>query len=99
MSFYLQRGDINAASGNYTTAISNYDEAIAKGKDDGEAWKARTAALIKMYQKKYGTESAEGLKKKLSGTERSTLCSSIQTAQARGLKDVQVDLVQATICK
>jgi len=99
MSFYLQRGDINAASGNYTTAISNYDETIAKGKDDGEAWKARTAALIKMYQKKYGTESAEGLKKKLSGTERSTLCSSIQTAQARGLKDVQVDLVQATICK
>jgi len=99
LNFYLQRGDINAAAGNYTTAIANYDEAIAKGKDDGEAWKARTATIIKMYQKKYGTESAEGLKKRLTASERQTLCGSIQTAQSKGLRDVQVDLVQATICK
>jgi tetratricopeptide (TPR) repeat protein len=99
LNFYLQRGDINAAAGNYTAAIANYDETIAKGKDDGEAWKARTATIIKMYQKKYGTESAEGLKKRLTATERQTLCSSIQTAQSKGLRDVQVDLVQATICK
>jgi tetratricopeptide (TPR) repeat protein len=99
LSFYLQRGDINAAAGNYPAAIANYDEAIAKGKNDAEAWKARTVTVIKQYQKKYGTESAEGLKKKISASDRQTLCGSIKTAQGNGLKDVQVDLVQATVCQ
>lgn len=99
LNFYLQRGDINAAAGNYTAAIANYDETISKGKDDAETWKARTATIIKMYQKKYGTESAGTLKKKLSASDKQTLCSSIQTAQSKGLKDVQIDLVQATVCQ
>jgi len=99
MNFYMQRGDINVAAGNLTTAISNYDEAISKGKDDGEAWKARTAALIRLYQKKYGTDDAGTLKKKISASDKQTLCNSIQTAQSKGLHDVQVDLVQATICR
>ena len=99
LSFYLQRGDINAAAGNYSAAIANYDEAIAKGKDDPEAWKARTVTVIKQYQKKYGTESADGLKRKISASDKQTLCGSIRTAQGKGLKDVQVDLVQATVCQ
>lgn len=99
LSFYLQRGDINVAAGNYSAAISNYDETISKGKDDAETWKARTATIIKMYQKKYGTESAGTLKKKISASDKQTLCSSIQTAQSKGLKDVQIDLVQATVCQ
>jgi tetratricopeptide (TPR) repeat protein len=99
LNFYMQRGDINVAAGNLTTAVSNYDEAISKGKDDGEAWKARTATLIKLYSKKYGTEDAATLKKKISASDRQTLCKSIQTAQSKGLRDVQVDLVQATICQ
>lgn len=99
LNFYIQRGDINVAAGNLSTAISNYDEAISKGKDDGEAWKARTITLIKLYQKKYGAEDAAVLKKKISASDKQNLCSSIQTAQSKGLRDVQVDLVQATICK
>jgi len=99
LSFYMQRGDINVAAGNLSTAISNYDEAISKGKDDPEAWKARTATLIRLYQKKYGTEDAATLKKKISASDKQTLCNSIQTAQSKGLRDVQIDLVQATVCR
>jgi tetratricopeptide (TPR) repeat protein len=99
LNFYMQRGDINVAAGNLSTAVSNYDEAIAKGKDDPEAWKARTATLIRMYEKKYGTEDAGTLKKKISASDKQTLCNSIQTAQSKGLRDVRVDLVQATICR
>jgi tetratricopeptide (TPR) repeat protein len=99
LNFYLQRGDINAAAGNYSAAIANYDETIAKGKDDAATWKARTATLVKLYQKKYNTESAEGLKRKISASDKQTLCSSIRTAQGKGLRDVQVDLVQATVCQ
>ncbi len=99
LNFYVQRGDINVAAGNFSTAVSNYDEAISKGRNDAEVWKARTVTIIKLYQQKYGTESAGSLKKKISASDKQTLCSSIQTAQSKGLKDVQVDLVQATVCQ
>ena len=99
LNFYMQRGDINVAAGNLSTAISNYDEAISKGKDDGVAWKARTITQIKLYQKKYGANDAATLKKKISNSDRQALCNSIGTAQSKGLRDVQVDLVQATICQ
>jgi tetratricopeptide (TPR) repeat protein len=99
LNFYVQRGDINVAAGNLSAAIANYDEAIAKGKDDAEAWKARTATLVKLYEQKYGTDNAGTLKKKMSASDKETLCNSIQTAQARGLKDIQIDLMQATICR
>jgi tetratricopeptide (TPR) repeat protein len=99
LSFYMQRGDINVAAGNLSTAIANYDEAIAKGKNDGEAWKARTTTLIKMYQKKYGTDNADTLRKKISNTDRQTLCNSIRTSQEAGMKDINIDLVQASLCK
>jgi tetratricopeptide (TPR) repeat protein len=99
LNFYVQRGDINVAAGNLSTAIDNYDEAISKGKDDAEAWKARTATLIKLYEKKYNTDNADVLKRKINASDKQNLCSSIQTAQARGLRDVQIDLVQASICR
>jgi hypothetical protein len=95
----MQRGDINVAAGNLSTALGNYDEAIAKGKNDGEAWKARTTTLIKIYQKKYGTDNAELLRKKISNTDRQTLCSSIRTSQDNGMKDISIDLLQASLCK
>jgi tetratricopeptide (TPR) repeat protein len=97
--FYMQRGDINVAAGNFSTAIGNYDEAIAKGKNDGEAWKARTTTLIKSYQKKYGTDNADTLRKKISSADRQTLCSSIRTSQDNGMKDISIDLLQASLCK
>jgi tetratricopeptide (TPR) repeat protein len=99
LSFYMQRGDINVAAGNFSTAVGNYDEAISKGKNDGEAWKARTTTLIKVYQKKYGTDNADMLKKKISNADRQTLCNSIRTSQDNGMKDITIDLLQASLCK
>lgn len=99
LSFYMQRGDINVAAGNLSTAIGNYDEAIAKGKNDAEAWKARTTTLINMYQRKYGTDNAGVLGKKISNTDRSTLCNSIRSSQEAGMKDINIDLLQTSICK
>jgi tetratricopeptide (TPR) repeat protein len=99
LSFYMQRGDINVAAGNFSTAVGNYDEAISKGKDDGEAWKARTTTVIKMYQQKYSTDNADVLRRKISSSDRQTLCNSIQTAQGKGMRDMQIDLLQAAVCK
>lgn len=99
LHFYMQRGDINVAAGNLSTAIGNYDEAISKGKNDGEAWKARTTTLIKVYQKKYGTDNTDILSKKISNTDRQALCNSIRASQEVGMKDITIDLVQTSLCK
>ncbi|HTI07939.1 MAG TPA: hypothetical protein VL832_05265 [Puia sp.] len=99
LNFYVQRGDINVAAGNLSTAIGNYDEAIAKGKSDADTWKARTITLIKLYQKKYGTDNADLLRKKIDNTDRQALCNSIRASQEAGMKDINIDLVQASICR
>jgi len=99
LTFYMQRGDINVAAGNLSVAISNYDEAIGQGKNDAEAWKARTTTLIKLYQKKYGTDNADALKRKITTTDRQALCNSIRTSQDKGMRDVNIDLLQASVCK
>ncbi|MBS1933908.1 MAG: tetratricopeptide repeat protein [Bacteroidetes bacterium] len=99
LDFYMQRGDINAASGNLSEALSNYEEAIAKGKNDAEAWKSKTITLIKVYQKKYNTDNVDVLAKKLSSTEKQNLCNSIQTGQDKGMRDINIDLAQSSICK
>jgi len=99
LHFYMQRGDINRAAGNYTTAISDYDEAIANGKNDPEVWKAKTTTVVRMIQNKYRTDDAGTLAKKINSTDRQTLCSSISSAKQHGVQDMGIDLVQASICK
>src|SRR5258708_16232414 len=92
LNFYMQQGDINAAAGNYAVAIGNYEEAISKGKNDGEAWKAKTTTMIRMYQRKYNTSDAGSLAKKISSADRQTLCNSIRASQQNGAKDIGIDL-------
>ena len=84
LDFYEQKGDIHSASGNFSEAMNDYDEAIAKGKDDAEAWKSKTALQIKILQKKYGTQDAGQLSKKMNGTEKQSLCETIRKGQTRG---------------
>jgi len=98
-AFYIQRGDINMAAGNTQAAIGNYEEAIAKDGGNTIAWKAKATATIKLYQKKYGTNDAGVLGKKINSTDRQTLCSSIHASQQKGVKDAAIDLVQLSVCK
>lgn len=99
LKFYMQVGDIHVAAGNYPAAISSYEEAITRGKNDAEAWKAKTTTIIKLYQKKYNTSDAGVLARKISAADRQNLCSNISSAKQAGLQDMGIDLVQASICK
>lgn len=99
LKFYMQVGDIHVAAGNYTAAIGSYAEAIAKGKNDAEAWKAKTTTIIKLYQSKYNATDAGVLARKISAADRQNLCSNISLAKQAGLQDMGIDLVQASICK
>ena len=98
-AFYIQRGDINTAAGNLSAAVDNYDEAIAKDGSSTAAWRAKTNAIIRLYQKKYGTNDAGTLGRKISNTDRQTLCNSIHSAQQKGVSDAAIGLVQLSVCK
>ena len=98
-SFYIQRGDINTAAGNLSAAVDNYDEAIAKDGSNTTAWRAKTNAVIRLYQKKYATNDAGVLGRKISTADRQTLCGSIRGSQQKGVKDAAIDLVQLSVCK
>jgi tetratricopeptide (TPR) repeat protein len=98
-SFYMLRGDIKAAQKNFTGANADYDLAISKGKDDAEVWKAKTVTSIKAIQDKYNTSDAQQLTGKMSASEKQTLCSDISKAQAKGVNDMNIDLLKVSICK
>jgi tetratricopeptide (TPR) repeat protein len=98
-SFYMLRGDIKAAQKNFTGANADYDLAISKGKDDAEVWKAKTVTSIKAIQDKYNTSDAQQLTGKMSASEKQTLCSDISKAQAKGVNDINIDLLKVSICK
>lgn len=97
--FLILKGDIQTASGNYSDALASYDEAIAKGRTDYTAYRAKVTTILKMNQKKYGTDNADALAKKMTSTEKQNLCSNIRNAQDKGMKDITIDLAQAAICK
>jgi tetratricopeptide (TPR) repeat protein len=99
LKFYMQVGDIHVAAGDYPAAISSYEDAIAKGKNDVEAWKAKTTTIIKLYQGKYKTTDAGVLSRKISPADRQTLCNSISASKQVGLRDMAIDLVQSSVCK
>jgi len=64
-----------------------------------QSWKARTATLIRLYEKKYGTDNAGQLKKKISASDKQTALQQHPDLAGQGSEDIQIDLVQATICK
>jgi hypothetical protein len=84
---------------NLSAAVGDFDEAIAKGNNDAEAWEARTATLIKLYEQRYGTDNADLLGKKISDMDRLTLCNSIRASQEVGMKDNLIGQIQASVCK
>jgi len=98
-NFYMLRGDIKAAQKDFTGAMADYDLAISKGKDDAEVWKAKTVTSIKAVQDKYKTSDAQQLTAKMSASERQALCNDISKAQAKGVNDMNIDLLKVSICK
>lgn len=98
-SLYMLRGDIKAAQKDFTGAIADYDTAISKGKDDAEVWKAKTVISIKSFQEKYKAPDAQQLATKMSTADKQTLCSDIQNAKNKGVKDMNIDLLQVSLCK
>ena len=91
----VEREDAQVAS----TDIASLTAVVQKNPNDAEAWKAKTTTVVRMFQNKYRTDDAGTLAKKISSSDRQTLCSSISSARQHGVQDMGIDLVQASICK
>lgn len=98
-SFYTLQGDIYLAQNNFSQATQSYDAAIAHGGDNATTWKAKTEAQVKYYQQKYNVSDVQQLSKQMSADEKQKLCSTITQAKNKGMKDMSIDLLSASICK
>ena len=98
-NFYTLQGDIYLAQNNFSQAMQSYDAAIAHGSDDAKTWQAKTEAQVKFYQQKYNISDVQQLSARLSAQEKQQLCSLINQAKNKGMQDMNIDLVNASICK
>ncbi|HEY4207455.1 MAG TPA: tetratricopeptide repeat protein [Puia sp.] len=98
-TIFARIADVETRQQLYSDALQHIGEAIDMDGTNANFYGQRAVTLLSMYEKKYGTSDAATLKKKISASDKQALCTGIQTAQSKGLRDVQVDLVQATICQ
>lgn len=97
--FYIQRGDWAANDGNYTGAFENYDQAVSMGRTDADMYAIRSDARMQEMQKKYGTDNVQELRANMTPEETSTLCADSKKALDLGLRDMQMDMFVALVCR
>jgi tetratricopeptide (TPR) repeat protein len=96
---YIVQGDIYTTMGDYSSAQSSYDNALSNGAGAQKVWQAKLQAEITSLQKKYGTQDAQQMANKISSNEKTLLCADIIKAKSNNVKNVNIDLLQAAVCK
>lgn len=96
---YIVQGDIYTTMGNYSSAQSSYDKAISNGASAQKIWQAKLESEITSLQKKYGTSDAQQMANKMSADEKTLLCADILKAKSNNVKNINIDLLQAAVCK
>ncbi len=97
--FHVIQGDWAAREGDYDTAFQHYDRAGELGRDPAEMYRIRSTASIRMVEEKYGTEKAQELRQQMTPEETEFVCSEITQALESGMKDMQMDLFAALVCR
>jgi tetratricopeptide (TPR) repeat protein len=99
VNFYIQKGDMYVASGEYDSAFEAYDQAVAMGRSGLEMYTIRTNTRLKMLESKYGTDKTSELKSRMTEMEKDQLCGDLTRALDLGMRDVNKDMLSALICK
>jgi tetratricopeptide (TPR) repeat protein len=97
--YYIQRGDWAANDGNYAGAFENYDQAVSMGRTDADMYAIRSDARMQEMQKKYGTDNVQELRSKMTPDETSMICADSKKALDLGLRDMQMDMFVALVCR
>lgn len=96
---YILQGDIYTAMNNYTSAQTSYDNALANGAGTSKVWQAKIESEIISLQTKYGTQDAQQIANKISSNDKTLLCTDILKAKSNNVKNINIDLLQAAVCK
>ena len=96
---YVLKGDWAVRAGDYDAAFAAYDEAVAKGHTGAAMYEIRAEARLKQVEDKYGTTKAQELRSQMTPTETEQVCSEVTRALDLGLKDMQLDMFAALVCK
>ena len=96
---YILQGDIYTAMNNYTSAQTSYDNALANGAATSKVWQAKIESEIISLQTKYGTQDAQQMANKISSNDKTLLCADILKAKSNNVKNINIDLLQAAVCK
>jgi len=97
--FYIQRGDWAINDGHYDEGFSAYDRAVELGRTDADMYAIRSDARIRMLQQKYGTENVQELRAQMTSEEKELVCADSQKALDLGLRDMQMDMFVALVCR
>jgi tetratricopeptide (TPR) repeat protein len=97
--FLIQQGDWAASKGDYDGAFEYYDQAVAKGRTDADMYGIRADTRIKSMQEKYGTENVQELRSQMTAGEKTEVCADSRKALDLGLKDMQMDMFVALVCR
>ncbi len=96
---YIVRGDYKVERGDYAGAFADYDQAVAMGRTGAGMYQIRSEARLKQMQQKYGTTNAGELRSKMTPEEKAMVCAETTRAIELGLKDMQLDLFSALVCR
>lgn len=96
---YIVRGDWAVNDGDYASAFEDYDQAVERGRTGAGMYATRSDARIKMMQEKYGTENVQELRGKMTAQETELVCADSRKALDLGLRDMQVDMFVALVCR
>jgi tetratricopeptide (TPR) repeat protein len=97
--FYAQRADWAAVDGDYAAAFRDLDDALARDDSDTELYAMRSDLQIKLMQDKYGTENVQELRGKMTADETAQVCTGAKAALDRGLRNMQLDMFVALVCR
>ncbi len=64
-----------------------------------KVWQAKIESEIISLQTKYGTQDAQQMANKISPNDKTLLCADILKAKSNNVKNINIDLLQAAVCK
>jgi tetratricopeptide (TPR) repeat protein len=96
---YIVQGDIYTTMGDYSSAQSSYDNALSNDAGAQKVWQAKLESEITSLQKRYGTQDAQQMANKISSNEKTLLCADIIKAKSNNVKNINIDLLKAAVCK
>ena len=97
-AYTILKGDIYLLNQEYTRAYDEYDKALKNGHNALQVYKCKSMAGLKWVEDKYGSNTAQELRDKMTKEDKRKVCADIQKAIDLGCKDVSIGMFSTLVC-